>query len=90
MITLVTRDDGRALLEEVGVEIGAVTYRSSQPWPFPHSLMIGFRAEWEGGDIAIDGIEIAEADWFRADDLPAIPPRLSIARHLIDEWITEQ
>jgi NAD+ diphosphatase len=122
VITLVTRDDGRALLgrnanfpvpmfsclagfvepgetleeavvrevrEEVGIEVGAVQYRSSQPWPFPHSLMIGFRAAWTGGDIAVDGVEIAEADWFEPDDLPPIPPRLSIARRLIDEWIDE-
>ena len=51
--------------------------------------MIGFRAEWTGGDIEVDGVEIAEADWFCADDLPPIPPRLSIARTLIDEWIAE-
>ena len=123
VITLITRDDGRALLarnanfpvpmfsclagfvepgetleqavvrevkEEVGVDIGRVTYRSSQPWPFPHSLMIGFRAEWAGGEIEPDGVEIAEAAWFDVDDLPPIPPRLSIARTLIDEWIAER
>ena len=122
VITLITRDDGRALLarnadfpvpmfsclagfvepgetleeavarevrEEVGVEIDRVEYRSSQPWPFPHSLMIGFRATWAGGEIEPDGVEIAEASWFSVDDLPAIPPRLSIARTLIDEWISQ-
>ena len=80
----------REVQEEVGVTIGDVRYRSSQPWPFPHSLMIGFRAEWTAGEIDVDGVEIAEADWFSADDLPMIPPRLSIARRLIDEWIDEQ
>ena len=122
VITLVTRDDGRALLgrnanfpipmfsclagfvepgetleravarevrEEVGIEVGRITYRGSQPWPFPHSLMIGFRAEWTAGDVRPDGVEIAEAGWYGVDDLPAIPPRLSIARTLIDEWIAE-
>jgi NAD+ diphosphatase len=122
VITLITRDDGRALLarnanfpvpmfsclagfvepgetleqavarevrEEVGIEIGNVSYRSSQPWPFPHSLMVGFRAEWTAGEIDVDGVEIAEAAWFEVDDLPPIPPRLSIARVLIDEWIAQ-
>lgn len=79
----------REVGEEVGVTVGNVRYRSSQPWPFPHSLMIGFRAEWVAGDISVDGVEIAEADWFAVDDLPMIPPRLSIARLLIDEWIAE-
>lgn len=120
VITLITRDDGSALLarnanfpipmfsclagfvepgetleeavarevrEEVGLSVGRVRYHSSQPWPFPHSLMIGFEAEWQEGDIEVDGVEIAEAAWFTTDDLPPIPPRLSIARRLIDDWI---
>lgn len=120
VITLITKDDGTALLarnanfpipmfsclagfvepgetleqavvrevhEEVGLTVGRVRYHSSQPWPFPHSLMIGFEAEWLEGDIEVDGIEIAEAAWFGTDDLPPIPPRLSIARRLIDDWI---
>ena len=73
--------------EEVGVEVGNVRYQSSQPWPFPHSLMIGFRAEWESGDIVCDPTEILDAKWFRRDDLPNIPPRISIARKLIDGWL---
>ena len=77
----------REVHEEVGVDVGRVTYQGSQPWPFPHSLMIGFLAEYAGGDIAVDGTEIAEAAWFTTDDLPQIPPRLSIARRLIDDWI---
>lgn len=77
----------REVHEEVGIDVGRVTYQSSQPWPFPHSLMIGFVAEYAGGEIAVDGTEIAEAAWFTPDDLPQIPPRLSIARRLIDDWI---
>ena len=77
----------REVREEVGLSVGRVRYHSSQPWPFPHSLMIGFEAEWESGDIEVDGVEIAEAAWFTTDDLPPIPPRLSIARRLIDDWI---
>jgi NAD+ diphosphatase len=79
----------REVHEEVGLEVGRVSYAGSQPWPFPHSLMIGFRAEHESGDIVVDGAEIAEAAWFTTDDLPQIPPRLSIARRLIDDWIAE-
>lgn len=77
----------REAKEEVGIDVQRIRYRSSQPWPFPHSLMIGFVAEWAGGEIEVDGVEIAEAAWFSTDDLPPIPPRLSIARHLIDDWI---
>jgi NAD+ diphosphatase len=79
----------REVREEVSVEIGDVAYRGSQPWPFPHSLMIGFRAVWQSGEIVPDPTEIADAAWFRRDDMPPIPPRISIARRLIDEWLSE-
>jgi NAD+ diphosphatase len=79
----------REVFEEVGVHIGNVTYRGSQPWPFPHSLMIGFRAEWLSGDIVCDPTEIVDAQWYRRDQLPNIPPRISIARKLIDEWLND-
>ena len=77
----------REVHEEVGVTVGDVRYVSSQPWPFPHSLMIGFNATWLDGDIEVDGVEIAEANWFTPDALPMIPPPLSIARRLIDGWL---
>ncbi len=79
----------REIGEEVGIEIANVTYRSSQPWPFPHSLMLGFRAEWAGGEIVCDPREIAEAHWYGRDELPMIPPGISIARKLIDDWLAE-
>jgi NAD+ diphosphatase len=79
----------REVREEVGLTIGRVTYRGSQPWPFPHSLMIGFRAEWAGGEIDCDPAEIMDAQWYTRDELPNIPPRISIARKLIDEWVAE-
>ena len=66
-----------------------VRYFGSQPWPFPHSLMIAFMVEWAGGEIAIAANEIVDARWFRVDALPVIPPRLSIARRLIDAWIED-
>ena len=77
----------REVREEVGVEVGDLTYAASQPWPFPHSLMIGFRARWTGGDIVLDEREIVDAGWYRCDALPAIPPPMSIARRLIDDWV---
>jgi NAD+ diphosphatase len=78
----------REVREEVGVELADVNYVASQSWPFPHSLMLGFRATWASGEIRIDEREIADARWFRADDLPPIPGRISIARRLIDGWLT--
>jgi NAD+ diphosphatase len=76
----------REVAEEVGVRLGEVRYVASQPWPFPHSLMLGFEADWASGDIEVDGDEIVEAAWFGRDNLPGIPPPLSIARRLIDGW----
>jgi NAD+ diphosphatase len=80
----------REVREEVGIGLGRVRYFSSQPWPFPHSLMVGFLAEWESGEIRIEPDEIVDAGWFGPDELPAIPPKLSIARSLIDDWLQRQ
>lgn len=77
----------REVFEEVGLEVDDVQYVASQPWPFPHSLMLGFTARWAGGDIVLDETEIADANWYRADDLPMVPPGMSIARRLIDAWV---
>lgn len=78
----------REVREEVGIAVKDVRYFGSQPWPFPNSLMIAFTAEWESGEIVVDGVELSDAKWFRADDLPMIPPPLSIARRLIDAWVS--
>ena len=77
----------REVKEEVGVDIKNLQYFGSQPWPFPHSLMVGYLAEYAGGDIVIDDDEICDANWYRYDDLPKIPPTLSIAGQLIEETI---
>lgn len=79
----------REVHEEVGVVVGSVEYRGSQPWPFPHSLMIGFRAAWESGEIVCEPSEIVDAQWYTRDALPPTPPPISIARKLIDVWLAE-
>lgn len=78
----------REIEEEVGVQVDEVRYFGSQPWPFPNSLMIGFLARYAGGEIRCDDEEIEAADWFSPDDLPQIPPKLSIARALIDDFLS--
>lgn len=76
----------REVREEVGIEVKNINYFGSQPWPFPNSLMIAFTAEFASGDITLDETEILEAGWYSADSLPQIPPPLSIARRLIDDF----
>ena len=70
----------------MGIEIGALRYFGSQPWPFPHSLMLGFHAAYLSGEVAVDGVEISDARWFGRDELPEVPGPISIARQLIDDW----
>lgn len=79
----------REVKEEVGLDVGNIRYFSSQPWPFPDSLMVGFTADWTGGDIVIDNTEIVDANWYRIDNLPPLPGKDSIARKLIDTYINK-
>jgi NAD+ diphosphatase len=78
----------REVREEAGIEVADIRYFGSQPWPFTGSLMIGFTARWSGGEIAAAADEIAEAGWFAPDALPPLPPKLSIARELIDDFVS--
>jgi NAD+ diphosphatase len=79
----------REVSEEVGITVRNIRYFGSQPWPFPDSLMVAFTAEYAAGEIEIDHSEIAEAGWYSAKQLPSIPPKISIARELID-WFSEK
>ena len=74
----------RETREEVGVEIRNIRYFGSQPWPFPHSLMVAFTAEYAGGELRPDGVEIEECRWFEPEELPKLPPSISISRRLIE------
>jgi NAD+ diphosphatase len=78
----------REVREEVGVELAELRYFGSQPWPFGRSLMVGFVADHAAGEIRVDGGEIVEAAWFSADRLPELPPPLSIARQLIETFVS--
>lgn len=77
----------REVMEETGIAVNNIRYFGSQPWPYPDSLMLGFTAQYESGEIKIDGEEIVEAGWYRVDNLPQLPGKVSIARQLIDSFI---
>lgn len=89
----------REVLEEAGIPLGQVTYKASQPWPFPSTLMVGFEAEALARDITLDEVELAEARWFSLEELHSIapnprdagllsiPPKLAIARVLLDDYM---
>ncbi|MVW75952.1 NAD(+) diphosphatase [Pseudomonas xionganensis] len=80
----------REVREEVGVEVGQLQYIGSQGWPFPHSLMLGFHAEYVSGDIQMQVDEIEDAQWFSVHQLPPLPAARSIARYLIDLYVARQ
>ncbi|MFC0180491.1 NAD(+) diphosphatase [Thorsellia kenyensis] len=77
----------REVMEECGIKIKNIRYVSSQPWPFPHSLMLAFMADYDSGEIQCDKKEILDADWYDIDNLPNLPPYGTIARRLIEDTI---
>lgn len=78
----------REVQEEVGIQVKNIRYFGSQPWPFPNSLMIGFTADYDSGEIVVEPEELADAAWFTKRNLPEIPPKPSIARQMIDWFVT--
>jgi len=80
----------REVREEVGVEVRNLQYLGSQGWPFPHSLMLGFHAEYAGGEIVMQADEIEDAQWFDVHRLPPLPAPRSIARYLIDLYVARR
>jgi NAD+ diphosphatase len=80
----------REVQEEAGIEVTDVRYVGSQSWPFPHSLMLGFTAEYAGGTLELDNDELEDAGWFAPDNLPELPMKISIARKLIDYFLEVQ
>jgi NAD+ diphosphatase len=85
----------REVLEETGVRVAEVTYHSSQPWPFPSSLMLGFHAEAASRDISTEQDELEDAQWFSRAEILAwgegapyhLPRPDSISRRLIEDWL---
>lgn len=78
----------REVMEETQIAVTDVRYFGSQPWPFPHSMMIGFNARYESGEIEIQEEEIVEAAWYGPDNLPPVPKGgMSIAGWLIEDWL---
>lgn len=77
----------REVMEESGIKVKNLRYVTSQPWPFPQSLMTAFMAEYDSGDIVIDPKELLEANWYRYDDLPLLPPPGTVARRLIEDTV---
>ena len=92
----------REVFEEAGVKVDTVDYVASQPWPFPASLMVGFKATTSDPSLNIDNDELSQAHWFTAEEIKQfdewgdesdqfkLPRKQSIARYLVDNWIAEQ
>lgn len=79
----------REVMEETHISIKNLTYFKSQPWPYPSGLMVGFKAEYAGGDLKLQRSELNKGGWFTRENLPEIPGKVSLARQLIDSWLQE-
>lgn len=79
----------REVMEETGLTIENIRYFSSQPWPYPCGLMVGFHADYVAGQVHLQRSELSRGAWFNRNHLPVIPEKLSIARQLIDDWLGE-
>lgn len=76
----------REISEETGLTVGRLTYFSSQPWPYPCGLMVGFFAEYQCGELRLQRSELSKGGWFKRGNLPTLPDEASIARQMIDHW----
>lgn len=79
----------REVMEETGIKVKNIKYFASQPWPFPNSLMVAFTAEYEGGQVTPDGVEIDQADWFSYHSMPSVPGKGSVAGKLIHWYLNK-
>lgn len=79
----------REVMEEAAIRVGNIRYLRSQPWPFPNSLMLAFRADYLSGTAVPDGIELDSLGWFRPDELPPLPRQGSVAAAVIGAWCAE-
>ena len=77
----------REVHEETGINVKNIKYFGNQPWPFPNSIMIGYTAEYESGEINVDGNEISHANWYSSNDMPLTPGGISIAKKLINWFL---
>lgn len=78
----------REVREETNLEITNIRYFGSQPWPYPSVQMIGFHADYLSGEIEIQREELVKAGWYSRENLPEIPGKVSLARKLIDDWLS--
>jgi len=77
----------REVMEETGLRVKNITYFGSQPWPYPSGLMVGFIADYAGGEIKLQEEELSSGDFYTRDNLPELPRKLSLARKMIDWWL---
>lgn len=78
----------REVMEETGIRVKNIRYFASQPWPYPCGLMVGFFADYDGGTLRLQRSELNKGGWFRRDAMPAIPGEVSLARRMIDHWLS--
>ncbi|MBS3803075.1 MAG: NAD(+) diphosphatase [Oleiphilaceae bacterium] len=79
----------REVMEETGLSVINIRYQASQPWPFPHQLMLGYFADYDAGELILQEDELADADWFEPGNLPPVPPSTTIAGRLISAMESE-